>query len=540
MAHILEVSVQKAGNRVRVTSQLIRAEDGFHVWSQKYDRILEDIFSIQDEIAKDVAGVLDATLLDGDVDIPHIETSNLNAYDTYLRAMEQQAIGSYGSLSAAESLFKQALASDPGFIDAKLGLARNYYMQFNTGLIKEPQMQQAVAPILDQVREEQPDNRLARALELVARYNQWSLTDQETMRTVADELQRLLPLLPSESYIRGQVALIFAFAIDQPEQALKILDAGLMVDPLSPELYAQRGNVYTRTEQYEKARESFLKAIELDPRDPNHYGRMAKNSDQRGDVLNAFKWRLKNIESDPQDHEVAGHMARSFYEWGLPEEGDRWMERVRALAPNSDILQRLLIDRAHSHGNADELIAVAQEMIAAPASMRHDAFPTALFNYRLYMSMAGRQKEAYEFLAGLRPEITGSEQFPDDMQGVLMQWASIELMTGFLSPQEVIDHWIPFAQNLRQNGTWWFEDPMSQAIDFLILGDLDSAVEKALEDLAQPLSTWPTRGDDYESPFWEPVSSNPAVAARLSEMKREKQQVRKQLIEMLQGPEWSQ
>ena len=540
VAHILEGSVQKAGNRVRITAQLIRAEDGFHVWSQNYDRILEDIFAIQDEIAKDVAGVLDATLLDGGVDIPHIETSNLNAYDTYLRAMEQQAIGSYGSLSTAESLFKQALATDPGFIDAKLGLARNYYMQFNTGLIEKPQMQQAVASILNQVREEQPDNRLARALELIAQYNQWSLTDQETMRAVADELQLLLPLLPSESYIRGQVALIFAFAIDQPEQALKLLDAGLMVDPLSAEIYAQRGNVYAKLEQFEKARESYLKAIELDPLDPNHYGRMASYSAQRGDVISAFKWRLKNIESDPQDHEIAGLMARSFYEWGLPEEGDRWMERVRALAPNSDILQRLLIDRAHAHGNADELIAIAQEMIAAPASMRHDAFPTALFDYRLYMSMAGRQKEACDFLVGLRPEITSFEQLPGDMQGVLMQWVTLELMTGFLNPQEVKDKWKPFAENLRQNGTWWFDNSMSHAIDFLILGDIDSAVEKALEDLAQPLSSWPTRGDDYESPFWEPVSSNPKVAARLSEMKREKQQVHKQLIEMLQGPEWNQ
>ncbi len=166
VAHILEGSVQKAGNRVRVTAQLIRGEDGFHVWSQNYDRTLEDIFAIQDEIAADVAGVLDAKLLDGGAKIVHVDTSNLGAYDTYLRALEQQAIGSYGSLSTAESLFKQALGADPGFIDAKLALARNYHMQFNTGLINKTQMQQAITPLLSQVREVQPDNRLARALEM--------------------------------------------------------------------------------------------------------------------------------------------------------------------------------------------------------------------------------------------------------------------------------------------------------------------------------------------------------------------------------------
>ncbi len=95
---------------------------------------------------------------------------------------------------------------------------------------------------------------------------------------------------------------------------------------------------------------AYLKAIELDPLDPNNYGRMSNLSADAGDIAGVFEWRLKNIEADPQDHEVAGHMAREFYEWGLPEEGDQWLERVRALAPNSDILQRLMIDRAISRG----------------------------------------------------------------------------------------------------------------------------------------------------------------------------------------------
>ena len=540
VAHILEGSVQKSGNRVRITAQLIRAEDGFHVWSQNYDRTLEDIFAIQDEIAKDVAGVLDTTLLNGGVDIPHIETSNLSAYDTYLRAMEQQAIGSYSSLSSAESLFKQALAADPGFIDAKLGLARNHYMQFSTGLIKEAQMQQAVEPLLDQVQEVQPGNRLARAIEILSRYHQWTLTDQESLRTVAEEMRLILPLIPSETYIRGQVALLVAFGLNQPARALEILDAGLMVDPLSAELYAQRGNVYSQMKHYEKARDNYLKAIELDPLDPNHYGRMSGNSASRNDIIGVFRWRLKNVNADPQDHEIASHMAREFYDWGLTEEGDRWLARVRALAPNSDFLQRLLIDRAYSRGDVDEVIAVAEEMIAAPASMRHDVFPTALFSYREFMSRSGRYTEAFDFLTGLRPEITEYGQLPVDLQGVLMQWASIELMSGFKNTQERNAAWQLFSQSLKAHGSWWFEDPRSQAMDFLFSGDVDSAIEKAKEDLALPLATWPTRGDSWEDPIFAQVTSDPEVAARLSELKREKLVAREQIEEMLQEPEWAQ
>ena len=100
VAHILEGSVQKSGDRVRVTAQLIRAEDGFHVWSQNYTRPLEDIFAIQDEIATDVAGALDSSLLGGTKPrlFVALSTRNLNAYDSYLKGLEQQAIFSYGSL----------------------------------------------------------------------------------------------------------------------------------------------------------------------------------------------------------------------------------------------------------------------------------------------------------------------------------------------------------------------------------------------------------------------------------------------------------
>jgi len=253
----------------------------------------------------------------------------------------------------------------------------------------------------------------------------------------------------------------------------------------------------------------------------NHYSRMSIVSGDLGDITGIFEWRLKNVEADPQDHEVAAHMARTFYQWGLPEEGDRWMERVRALAPNSDIFQRLQIDRAHSRGDAADLIA-------------------ALFYYRFYMSKAGRYQEAYDFLTGLRPEIKSFEKLPGDIQGVLMQWVSIELMTGFTSPEERKVVWEEYAKNLRTNGSWWFEDPISQAVDFMFMGDLDSAIKKALEELAQPLSSWPIRGDDWQDPIWAPITSDPEVVARLSEMKREKQQAREQIHEMLQEPEWNQ
>ena len=147
VAHVLEGSVQKANDRVRVTAQLIRAEDGFHVWSQNYTRPLEDIFAIQDEIATDVADALGSSLLGtAQPDLHSVSTTDLAAYDVYLKGLEQQAIYSYGSLNLAENHFKQALAHDPGFTDARLALVKNYVYKHSTGMINDDEARALTAP----------------------------------------------------------------------------------------------------------------------------------------------------------------------------------------------------------------------------------------------------------------------------------------------------------------------------------------------------------------------------------------------------------
>jgi hypothetical protein len=165
VAHVLEGSVQKANDRVRVTAQLIRASDGFHMWSQNYTRPLEDIFAIQDEIASDVVDALGSSLLGSEAPELHVvSTTNLSAYDSFLKGLEQQAIYSYGSLDLAEDHFKQALVRDPDFTEARLALVRNYVLKHSTGMIDDEEVKELTGPLIAQVRETEPENHLARAL----------------------------------------------------------------------------------------------------------------------------------------------------------------------------------------------------------------------------------------------------------------------------------------------------------------------------------------------------------------------------------------
>jgi tetratricopeptide (TPR) repeat protein len=117
---VLEGSVRKQGDRVRVTAQLIDASTGYHAWSQTFDRELKDIFAIQDEIAHaiarqlrvDVAGVREGT-----------ETSDLAAYDHYLRGLALWQARGQGNLDQAQRLFERAIALDPRFAKAWAGVA---------------------------------------------------------------------------------------------------------------------------------------------------------------------------------------------------------------------------------------------------------------------------------------------------------------------------------------------------------------------------------------------------------------------------------
>ena len=123
VAHILEGSVRKSGEQVRITAQLIRASDGFHMWSRTYDRKLDDIFAIQDEIAADVVKELMVTLLG---EAPKTRTTDPKAYALYLQAVQISRQFTPEALAMCDSLIQQALVIDPQYAPAWGALSTNF------------------------------------------------------------------------------------------------------------------------------------------------------------------------------------------------------------------------------------------------------------------------------------------------------------------------------------------------------------------------------------------------------------------------------
>src|SRR5881398_1121016 len=132
VAHVLEGSVRKAGNSVRITAQLIKAGTDTHLWSQTYDRKLDDIFAIQDEIAADVVKQLKVTLLGA---APKARTTDPEAYALYLQAVQLGRPFTAEAFQESDALYRKVLAIDPRYAPAWYGLARNFSHETGQSLL---------------------------------------------------------------------------------------------------------------------------------------------------------------------------------------------------------------------------------------------------------------------------------------------------------------------------------------------------------------------------------------------------------------------
>ncbi|MEE4173189.1 MAG: tetratricopeptide repeat protein [Xanthomonadales bacterium] len=225
--HVLEGSVRKAGNQVRITAQLVQAGDGFRLWSETYDRQLDDIFRIQDDIAQNIAEALKVTLdLPSSLNERENETDSLEAYELYLQGMGLWHQRSAASLLSAIAAFEAAIELDPEFSRAWSGLALTWsvlpgYTDTPLSLASEKALEAANRALaLD------PDNveaRLGLASEKMNAGNR-----QEALR-LYDEVIQLQPSLATAWQWRGR-----ALAREgRIEDALASYERAMSLDPRS-------------------------------------------------------------------------------------------------------------------------------------------------------------------------------------------------------------------------------------------------------------------------------------------------------------------
>ncbi len=256
VAHVLEGSVRKSGNHVRITTQLIEADTDVHMWSESYDRELDDIFAIQDEIALKVVNVLKLQLM-GDASVSR--QTNTSAYIAYLQGEYFLQQGRMSELGAAHDAFRQALAIDPDYAPAWVGLGKTLRTQANSDVIDLiPGTQAAREAVLKAL---QLDESLAPAWALLS-YIQY-VYDWD-WNTASNTIKTALILGPQDIHALG-TASVLAKTLGQYEEAVELGKKVADTDPLNADTLTNLGMIYTEAGQLDLAVQTFEYILKLYP-----------------------------------------------------------------------------------------------------------------------------------------------------------------------------------------------------------------------------------------------------------------------------------
>jgi TolB-like protein/Tfp pilus assembly protein PilF len=256
VAHVLEGSVRKAGNQVRITAQLIRAADGFHVWSETWNRSLDDIFAIQDEIAADVVAQLKITLLG---EAPTVEQTDPEAYALLLQARQLGRQGTAEGWEQSNALYQQALAMDPDYAAAWVGLARNYGLQAGFVLLPSDETYRLAREAANRALAIDPE-----FAEAYAALSEIATSRDGDLEAAARHLERALELSPADTDIIGWAARL-ARDLGRLDQAIALQEYRVARDPVNPDGHFGLGLSYLQAGRPDEAIAAFRTSLSLSP-----------------------------------------------------------------------------------------------------------------------------------------------------------------------------------------------------------------------------------------------------------------------------------
>jgi TolB-like protein/Flp pilus assembly protein TadD len=293
--NVLEGSIRRSGDQIRVTTQLIRADSGFHLWSQTYDRPLSDIFKVQDEIANAVVQALQITLMGGPLTRQKGGTENLEAYQLYLRARSSMLQATVQSLTAARDEFDQALKLDPDFGLAWAELSRDTLFLTNDGVFSLKEGYERARQQAQRALQVSPD--LAEAHATLANIHRnfdwdWAAAEAEVRLALASD-----PTNPTALMRAGQLA----YTLGRWDDAERQLRLALVRDPLFTIAIINLGIAQYGAGRFADADASFRRVLELAPKFILARSYLGKNLLAEGKPQEALA-TLQQAETDSERH----------------------------------------------------------------------------------------------------------------------------------------------------------------------------------------------------------------------------------------------
>ena len=357
VANILEGSVQKSNDQVRVNVQLINALTDAHLWADTYDRKLTDMFAVESEIAKTIAETLQAKLSGLEkTAMSKKPTANPEAYELYLKGRFFWNKRTGDDLRKSIEYLKEAIAKDPGYALAYAGLADSYgLLRFYGGASPAESIVPATAAAKKAL---ELDDSLAEphaSLGLIA-------TEELDVHRAVEELERAIQLNPNYATAHHWLALAFT-ALGQSDRSIAETKRALELDPLSMVINADLSIAYLYARRYDEAEAQASKTLEIDPRSflAHYYLGMALQL--KGRLEEAIPEFQKAVELN-HDPYCISILAQGYARNGQTDEARKLLAQLNEMAKSAEVPEYAFALIYTSLGEKDHAIAALEHGFA--------------------------------------------------------------------------------------------------------------------------------------------------------------------------------
>jgi len=357
VAHILEGSVQKASDQVRVNVQLINAVTDAHLWADTYDRKLTDIFAVESEIAKTVADTLQAKLSGSEESsMAKTPTVNPEAYELYLKGRFFWNKRTGDDLGKSIEYLKQAIVKDPGYALAYAALADSYaLLRFYGGASPAESVVPAEAAAKKALG---LDDSLAEAhasLGLIA-------TEELEVNRGVDELERAIQLNPNYATAHHWLGLALA-TLRQSDRSIGELKRALELDPLSMIINADLSIIYLYARRYDAAEAQARKTLEIDSRSFVAHYYLGAVMQLTGRLKEAIPEFQKAVELNNDPYSIA-MLAQAYARNGQTDEARKLLAHLNEMAKSAEVPEYALATVYTSLGEKERAIEALEHGFA--------------------------------------------------------------------------------------------------------------------------------------------------------------------------------
>jgi serine/threonine-protein kinase len=357
VSSVLEGSVRKVGDRIRITAQLIDVANGYQIWSETYDRQLEDVFAIQDEISRAIVDALKVQLV-GEPEPLVAPTANLEAYTLYLKGRFFFNKFTDGDLRKGLEFFEQALAQDPGYARAYAGIADCWSNLADDWVVPDDAYPRAKAAAM---RALELDPRLAEAITSIGKVLCWYEWD---FQGAERELRRAVSINANYAeahFVFGSVLP----AVDKLDEGIEEMRSALVLDPLSAHFSRWLGRFLLYSKDYEGAIEQSHKTLEVNDNYFQSHLDIGSAFLAQGNAEDALKWFQKGLSLSSAVRSYDAHLVRALAVMLELDEGRAIMERLEEEARERYVRGEILAMGYGALGDFDRAFTWLEQALQA-------------------------------------------------------------------------------------------------------------------------------------------------------------------------------